>query len=117
MFARIYDFLHKYKFLRWGIFSVLTLAFVFATSNLSYKEDISDFLPLGTYDREALSIYQDISGANQIIAIFDNPGDENVTVDAIEGFCNQTSRNDTLGIADGVVSKFDIEEIKSTNRS
>lgn len=111
MFARIYDFLHKYKFLRWGIFSVLTLAFVFATSNLSYKEDISDFLPLGTSDREALSIYQDISGANQIIAIFENPGDENMTVDAIEGFCNQISGNDTLGIADGIVSKFDIEEI------
>ena len=111
MIARLYDFLRKHNLLRWWILSALTLVFVFAASQLSYKEDISDFLPLGTEDREALSIYQDISGANQVIAIFENPDDEDMTVNAIEAFCDYISENDTIGISDGIISKLDIEEL------
>lgn len=111
MIVRLYDFFRKYTSLRWGILSVLTIVFILVSSNLSYKEDISDFLPLGTSDREALSIYQDISGSNQIIAIFENPDDEDMTVNAIEEFCDYISENDTIGISNGIISKLDIEEL------
>lgn len=111
MIARLYDFLRKNNILRWGILSILTLFFVFVASQLSYKEDISDFLPLKTTDREALSIYQDISGANQIIAIFENPEDEDVTVNAIDAFCDYISENDTIGISNRIISKLDLEQI------
>lgn len=39
------------------------------TLGLTYKEDISDFLPLGTEGREALEVYQDISGADRLIVV------------------------------------------------
>jgi len=111
MIIKLYDWLHKHNLARWGLLSVLTVIFIFSASRLSFQEDILDFLPLGTSDRDNLSIYQDISGANQIIAIFENPHDEDLTVSAIETFCDYISHHDTLGISSGIIAKLDIEEI------
>ena len=96
MIIRLFEYFRTHSVIRWGLLSILTIVLVFLVSGLSYKEDISDFLPLGTHDRDALTIYQDISGASQIIVIFDNPDDADVTVEAIEGFCqipSSISRN------------------------
>lgn len=111
MILRLFDYFRTHVALRWGIFSVLTLMLLFSFSRLSYKEDISDFLPLGTEDREALSIFQGISGADQVIVIFDNPDDEEMTANAIEAFCDSVCENDTLGLEDNIIAKFDIEEL------
>ena len=110
MIVRLFEYLRKHSILRWGILAILTILFALTASKLSYKEDISDFLPLGTADREALSIYQDISGANEIIAIFENPDDEDLTVNAIDAFSDYVCEADS-SVASGVVSKLDVEEI------
>ena len=106
MIIRLFEYFRTHSVIRWGLLSILTIVLVFLVSGLSYKEDISDFLPLGTHDRDALTIYQDISGASQIIVIFDNPDDADVTVEAIEGFC-QSFQDSGLTF----ISKFDIEEL------
>ena len=106
MIIRLFEYFRTHSVIRWGLLSILTIVLVFLVSGLSYKEDISDFLPLGTHDRDALTIYQDISGASQIIVIFDNPDDADVTVEAIEGFCQ---RFQDSGLT--FISKFDIEEL------
>ena len=76
MIIQIYDYLHKHEVLRWSILAVCLIMVLLLASRLSYKEDISDFLPLGTSDRDNLAIYQDIAGASQVVAVFDNAGDE-----------------------------------------
>ena len=106
MIIRLFEYFRTHSVIRWGLLSILTIVLVFLVSGLSYKEDISDFLPLGTHDRDALTIYQDISGASQIIVIFDNPDDADVTVEAIEGFCQRLQDS---GLT--FISKFDIEEL------
>ena len=106
MIIRLFEYFRTHSVIRWGLLSILTIVLVFLVSGLSYKEDISDFLPLGTHDRDALTIYQDISGASQIIVIFDNPDDADVTVEAIEGFCQ---RFQDSGLT--FISKFNIEEL------
>ena len=109
MIIRLFEYFRTHSRVRWGIFSVLTVVLILLVSRLSYKEDISDFLPLGTHDREALTIYQEISGASQIIAIFDNPDDADVTVETIERFCEEVKAQ---GIKDvNIISKFDIGEL------
>lgn len=110
MFLRLFEYFHTHSMIRWGLLSIMTIVLVFLVSRLSYKEDISDFLPLGTHDREALTIYQDISGASQIIVIFDNPDDADITIEAIEEFCERVQ--ETQGFKSlNVISKFDIEEL------
>ncbi len=106
MIIRLFEYFRTHSVIRWGLLSILTIVLVFLVSGLSYKEDISDFLPLGTHDRDALTIYQDISGASQIIVMFDNPDDADVTVEAIEGFCQRLQDS---GLT--FISKFDIEEL------
>ena len=65
----IYDLFRRAPLLAWGLFLILTTALVISILSLSYKEDISDFLPLDEKNQTALSVYQDVSGANKIYAI------------------------------------------------
>lgn len=107
----LYDFLQRRRLLRWGLLLGLSLLFALAASRLSYSEDITDFLPLDEANREALSVYQNLSGANKIIAIFENPHDEEMTVGAIEAFCMYVAEHDTLGLSGTIVRRIDIEEL------
>lgn len=69
-FINIYDWLRQHRGLRHLSF-VLTSAFlILLLLGQSYKEDISDFLPLNNKYQKALQVYQNISGADHIIAIF-----------------------------------------------
>ncbi|MDE6121585.1 MAG: hypothetical protein K2F63_07315, partial [Muribaculaceae bacterium] len=47
----------------------MTTALILSILSLTYKEDISDFLPLDEKNQTALSVYQDVSGANKIYVI------------------------------------------------
>lgn len=109
----LYEYFRTHNVVRWTLLAALTILLAGLVTRLTYEEDISDFLPLGSDDREALAIYQEISGASHIIVIFDNPGDADVTTEAIEAFCNEIEVIDTMGIKGNVISKFDIEELTS----
>ena len=53
-------------------FVVVTLLLILSVLRLNYKEDIADFLPLDPQHQNAMKVYQDISGANKIFAIFEH---------------------------------------------
>ena len=55
---------------KWIIFAVLTAILVLLTAGQSYKEDISDFLPLENEQQEAFMEYQNTSSARRIYVIF-----------------------------------------------
>ena len=67
---RIFDYMRKHK--THGVlgFILITLILAYFLAGQTYKEDISDFLPLNNKYHKALKVYQEISGANRIIAIF-----------------------------------------------
>ena len=82
----IYDWMARHRGVRGlslALVSVLLAGLVFT---LHFSEDISDFLPLGTAEREHMSIFQDISGADDLYILFSNPGDADYTVEAIDAF-------------------------------
>ena len=111
MIIRLYNYLHSHAMLRWVSLLCFTMVMAALALQLSYKEDISDFLPLGTKEREALSIYQDISGANKLIVLFDNPGDADATTDAIDDFCERVEKADTAHWIKDLTSQIDMESI------
>ena len=69
---RLYHFFRKHPWLCFLLFLVLSAFLVLQVTRINYKEDISDFLPLKGKNQDALRVYQDISGANNMIAIFFN---------------------------------------------
>ena len=90
---------------------VVTVLLVVLATCLNYKEDISDFLPLGTEDREAMNVYQDVSGAGRLFVIFHNPGDADTTVAAIDRFCTEVERRDTGNWTASMTAQVDMEKV------
>ena len=66
---RIFDYLRTHATLRWLTLCCFTAVLAASVMRLTYKEDISDFLPLGTADRDNLNIYKEISGADKLFII------------------------------------------------
>ncbi len=82
MILRIYEYFTAHRSARWTSLLCLTAVLAALVMRLSYQEDISAFLPLDKKDREALNIYQDISGANRLFVIFGTAKQNNETASA-----------------------------------
>ena len=111
MITKIYDYLHSHKWAMWSSLAAITLLFATLVLNLSYKEDISDFLPLGENEKEAMKVYQDISGANRMFVMFENPDDADRTVEAINLFTETVQERDTAGWCADLTATFDMERL------
>ncbi len=92
----------------------ITLVLLVSVLQLSYKEDIRDFLPLSETDRERMAVYQDIAGMNRLFVIFDNPGDAELTTQAIESFVKAVEETDTAGWCRDMQATFDLESFSET---
>lgn len=112
MIIKVYDYLKSHTRILWTSLVALTALFAYLVLTLNYNEDISDFLPLGTSDREALSVYQDISGASRVYILFNNPDDADMTVEAIDCFTEAVHANDSLGWCDELTAQFDMSQIQ-----
>ena len=111
----IYDLFRKAPLLAWGLFLILTTALVLSILSLSYKEDISDFLPLDEKNQTALSVYQDVSGANKIYAIISTKDSVSVDpqelADGVEAFVEKIEANDSLHYIKDVMKEIDMDKM------
>lgn len=111
----IYDKFKRNRFLAWSICVVLTLGFITSILTLHYKEDISDFLPLDEDNHTALSVYQDISGANKIYALVSTRDTINISpeelVNGVEDFSTGIENKDTLHFISNIVKEINMEKI------
>jgi len=69
-FLHIYDYLHGRRRLCMGLLALLTVVLVVMMSSLRYNENIYDFLPVSGNEQKAITLYQDITGGQRIIALF-----------------------------------------------
>lgn len=111
MIVKIFDYFHTHSSVRRLSLAALTLVMAILALGLTYKEDISDFLPLGPEEREAMQVYQDISGVNRLFVLFDNPDDADKTVEAINCFTSSVEENDTASLCTDLTSTFDLEKL------
>ena len=116
----VYDTFRRRPALGWSIFAVLTSALLLSMLTLAYKEDISDFLPLDEQNQTNLSIYQEISGANNIYAIISardttSAVDPQVLADGVELFCAGVEEADSLHYLNGITKEVDMEKMLSVS--
>ena len=71
LIVRIYNWMTGHKTFR--LMSAVVIVAILASLLVrqTYKEDISDFLPLNNKYNKALKVYQGISKADRLIAIFE----------------------------------------------
>lgn len=111
----IFDRFKKSPWLGWLSFIVFTVIFILLILHLSYKEDITDFLPLDEQNQTALTIYQDISGANKIFGIISLKGDKtdlNELVEATDLFVDNVENLDSLHYLNGIMKEIDMDNIQ-----
>lgn len=104
----IYDYFSRNRNVRRVTLLVVSLVFAGLLSRLQFSEDISDFLPLGTIEREQMSIYQNISGADRLLILFSNPGDADETIDAVDCFVDAALENDDKGWCGDLTARIDL---------
>ena len=114
---RLYDYMKAHRMLCVLSFVVVTLLLVVSVLRLSYKEDISDFLPVDSQHHNALKIYQDISGANKIFAVFQyrdtTKTDPEMIVTSVDAFVETIQRTDTAHRVANVMSQIDLEKLSA----
>ena len=111
----IYDYFRKHPAQALTGFIAVTTILVLSLLKLHYKEDISDFLPLDDSNHTALAVYQDISGANNIIATIATKDTTDVDPQeltcGVESFVNVIESTDTSGYIRSIVKEIDVDMI------
>ena len=95
LILQIFEILKANALLRWTSLVVLTTILGLLLTGQSYKEDISDFLPLDDSQQQAFETYQNTSSARRIYAIFQASDD---APQALELFCELLDESDTAQV-------------------
>lgn len=90
----LYDFLLRHKAVYRSLLIGLVAVCALLVWRMDYKEDISDFLPLTDRQKQAMTIYQEISGAERIVLIFEG-GDLDAKLDAIDAYALMLQEKDS----------------------
>ena len=118
LIVRIYEALGRNRRRTQMSLLLLTVFLAFLVCRQTYQEDISDFLPLNDKYHRALKVYQEISGADRIIVIFEHrDGDADKTVEAVEKYTELLQANDKEGLAEELTAQIDMEKVGEVTRS
>ena len=86
LILHIFNTLRAHRLLCWGSLLVSTAVLCLLLTRQSYKEDISDFLPLDSAQQVAFQTFQEHSGARRIYVVFDGP--DTARESALELYCD-----------------------------
>ena len=115
LILKIYDFMRTHIHLCVGSFCAITITLLCLILRLDFKEDISAFLPFEGKQHESFQVYQDISGANKLIAIFQNKdslnSDRDNLIATVDDFLQTIEEKDSLEIITDIVAQIDLEVI------
>ena len=112
-FLHIYDFLRKRKGLSLALLLAVMAALVLMTLSLKYNENIWDFLPAGGNQQKAITLYQDISGGQRVVAMFrlkDSASCESALTDAVDTFSAKVLEGDGSRHITSVESQIDFDK-------
>jgi len=116
---KVYDYLHTHLIQCVISFCVITIALLCLILKLDFKEDISAFLPFDGKQSESFQVYQDISGANKIIALFQYKdtlnSEPDYLISAVDAFIEALEKNDSLKIINNVVAQIDLDAIQKVS--
>lgn len=114
---RIYDYMRRHTPMCVTTLCVSTALLILLVSRVRFNEDISAFLPLGEQYQESLQVYQDVSGASKLLAIFQmkdtTQTNEDALVGAMSDFGEYLSAADTSGIIREVTAQVDYDGISA----
>lgn len=114
-FLHIYDFFQLRKSLCYGLLLLLVVVLTAMVSTLKYNENIYDFIPMNESQQKALSLYQDITGSQRIVAMIKmkdgEPFNINRLAEAVDSFTCILKKNNGVRHIKSITSQVDYEKI------
>lgn len=115
---RIYDYLHRHTGIWVSTLCITTALLVGLVCKIDFNEDISAFLPLGDQYRESMQVYQDVSGASNLLAIFQSKDTTDTDADNLVCSMNDYERflseTDTLSVIKETTKRIDYDKMTET---
>lgn len=74
---KTYQFFASHRGVMWLLLGIVVATLVLLASQLDFKEQITDFLPVDDEYKEAMSIYQEVAAGDRIVLQFMNDGEGN----------------------------------------
>ena len=117
----IYDWMAGHRRIGLGSLIAVTVLLLALVSRVRLREDISDFLPLNSRQQQELKLWQDVSGANRITAIFERHGAaaadsvEQLT-GAVDRFVAAIEERDTANWVQNLTAQADLSTAEQTMR-
>ena len=117
----IYDWMAGHRRIGLGSLIAVTVLLLALVSRVRLREDISDFLPLNSRQQQELKLWQDVSGANRITAIFERHGAaaadsvEQLT-GAVDRFVAAIEERDTANWVQNLTAQADLSTAEQTLR-
>ena len=110
--VRIYEAMRRHRVLCLLSAVLLTAVLALLLARQTYKEDISDFLPLTDKYNKALRVYQDIAGADRVIVLFmpkdGEEADPDALTAAIDDFVLTLQERDEAHVVGDVIDRIDM---------
>ncbi len=82
--------------------------------SLKYNEDINDFLPMDKNQQKAITLYQDITGGQRVVAMMkmkEGESNSDRLAEAVDTFTHILNSHDGIRHIKEVVSQVDFEKI------
>ena len=114
-FLNIYDFFQRKKRLCWALMVAATCILLAMVASLRYNENILDFMPMGEDEQKAITLYQDISGGQRIIAMFKMKEGDSTDVDrmaeAVDLFAEKMAASPAQKQVGEVTTQVDFDKV------
>ncbi len=113
-FLNIFDYLQKRRWLCYGLMAGLTLILLVMVASLRYNENIYDFLPLKGNEQKAITLYQDISGGQRVVAMFkmkDGVVNTDRMTEAVDTFASRIQSHQGSRHVAEITTQVDFEKI------
>lgn len=112
---RIYDYLHRHTGICMSTLCITTALLAGLVCKIDFDEDISAFLPLDEQYRESMQVYQDVSGASNLLAIFQSEDTTETDADNLVCSMNDYERflaeKDTFSVIKETTKRFDYDKM------
>ena len=117
-FEKTYHYFASHRGRLWLLLSVVVATLVMLVSQLEFKEQITDFLPVDDEYKQAMSIYQEVAAGDKIVLQFidekslPSKADHHKLITAVEHFGKLLSEYDTARwVIDSWQPQVDVERI------